>query len=101
MKMSKKYFGFAGAIWIAGMLWAPAVRAQVVAPHFGSRAGIRRGGGGMMLRLLRRGAILTADKKIKFSKIMRNNRPHSSNLSNQLQRLRQGCRTRLLFTGPV
>ena len=65
MKMSKKYFGFAGAIWIAGMLWAPAVRAQIVAPHFGSHAGMMRGGGGMMLPMLLRSANLTADQKTK------------------------------------
>src|SRR5437899_12077883 len=101
MKMSKKYFGFAGAIWIAGMLWAPAVRAQVVAPHFGSRAGMMRGGGGMMLPMLLRSANLTADQKTQARQIMANHRAAFRDLFNQLRAVQQDRSPKLFSTGPV
>jgi len=101
MKMSKKYFGFAGAIWIAGMLWAPAVRAQIVAPHFGSRAGMMRGGGGMMLPMLLRSANLTADQKPQVRQFMANHRAAFRDLFNQLRAVQQDMSTKLFSTGAV
>src|SRR5437763_15023252 len=101
MKMSKKYFGFAGAIWIAGMLWAPAVRAQIVAPHFGSHAGMMRGGGGMMLPMLLRSANLTADQKTQVRQIMANHRAAIRDLFKQLRVLQQDCSYKIFIIGEV